>query len=161
MVIVLTAMLPLRGESVKYAETKMGRVFILRMEDGDILNETVEAFATDQGIERGLVFYVGGVAEGSSVVVGPSRAHDHVVPLLHSLAGAQEAFAVGTVFPNEENKPVLHMHAASGREGGATVGCTRAGVETWLTGEVVLVELVGGPAHRKVDPSTGFELLEV
>jgi predicted DNA-binding protein with PD1-like motif len=53
------------------------------------------------------------------------------------------------------------MHAASGREGGATVGCTRAGVETWLIGEVVLLELLGSLSHRRVDSSTGFELLEM
>ena len=43
------------------------------------------------------------------------------------------------------------MHAAAGREGRATVGCTRAGVDVWLVGEVVLLEILGAerPGGRK------------
>jgi predicted DNA-binding protein with PD1-like motif len=147
---------------MKYSESKIGRVFILRMEDGDTLNDSLEAFAQEHGIERALAFYVGGVADGSKVVVGPDEAEvNAVLPLVHVLRGAQEAFAVGTLFPNEDGRPVLHMHTASGREGGATVGCTRAGLRTWLVGEVVMVEIVGTGAQRKLDQSSGFELLEV
>ena len=147
---------------MKYSESQMGRVFVLRMEDGDTINDTVEAFSAEKGIASALVFYVGGVAANSTVVVGPSTdAVEGIVPLMHTFSEPHESFAVGTVFPNEDGRPVLHMHAASGREGGATVGCTRAGVQTWLIGEVVIVELLGASAHRKIDPSSGFELLEV
>jgi len=147
---------------LKYGESTVGRVFILRMEDGDALNDTIEAFDLEKGVDRALVFFLGGVAEGSTVVVGPTvEPSDKIVPLLYTLSAPHESLAVGTVFPNEEGKPVLHMHAASGREGGATVGCTRAGVETWLIGEVVLLELLGSLSHRRVDSSTGFELLEM
>jgi predicted DNA-binding protein with PD1-like motif len=147
---------------VKYSESKMGRVFVLRMEDGDMLNDTLEAFAQEHGVERALAFYVGGVADGSKVVVGPDEASpDVMVALVHALSGSQEAFCVGTLFPNEAGEPVLHMHTASGREGGATVGCTRAGVQTWLVGEVVMIEIVGTQAMRKLDQATGFQLLEI
>ncbi len=92
----------------------------------------------------------------------PTQARDDaVVPLFHTLAGAHETFAVGTLFPNEAGEPVLHMHAACGREGDAAVGCTRAGLETWLIGEVVLIEITGTEASRRRDPVTGFELLEL
>ncbi len=53
------------------------------------------------------------------------------------------------------------MHAASGREGEATVGCTRAGLQTWLVGEVVLLEILGTDAHRELDEVSGFQLLTV
>jgi predicted DNA-binding protein with PD1-like motif len=53
------------------------------------------------------------------------------------------------------------MHAAAGREGDATVGCTRAGLETWLVGEVVLLEILGTDARREFDPASGFELLSL
>ena len=56
---------------------------------------------------------------------------------------------------------MLHMHAAAGREGRATVGCTRAGVDVWLVGEVVLLEILGTEARRRKDPQTGFQLLTV
>jgi len=147
---------------VRYSEGSIGRVFVLRLEDGDLLNDTLERFAADRGVERGLAFYLGGSADGSRVVVGPDVAHeDGIVALVHTLAGPQEVLAVGTIFPDEQGKPSVHMHAASGRERAATVGCTRAGLRTWLVGEVVLLEISGSTAHRETDAASGFELLEL
>ncbi|MBC7292549.1 MAG: hypothetical protein H5T84_00335 [Thermoleophilia bacterium] len=68
---------------------------------------------------------------------------------------------MGTLIADEAGQPILHMHAAAGREGTATVGCTRAGMKTWLVGEVVILEILGTQAFRKVDPATGFQLLSV
>lgn len=147
---------------MRYTEGSMGRVFVLRLEDGDPLNTTVEAFAREHGVQRGMAFYVGGGAPRTGLVVGPdvTRA-DGIIPLFHTLEVPHETFAVGTLFPNEAGEPSLHMHAACGREGGATVGCTRAGLQTWLIGEIVLVEIAGAEGERKVDPVSGFELLEL
>jgi predicted DNA-binding protein with PD1-like motif len=146
---------------MRYTEGTMGRVFILRLEDGEVLNDTIEAFACEHGVYRALVTYLGGSADGSKVVVGPDATrHEAVIPLTYAMAGAREVLAVGTLIPNEAGRPVLHMHAAAGREGGATVGCTRAGVEVWLVGEVVIQEIVGATAERVTDPATGFGLLQ-
>ncbi len=143
-----------------YTEGRMGRVFVLRLEDGERLNDTLETFARQQNLSHALAFYLGGSAGGSKVVVGPDASRtDNVVPLIHMLTGAQEVLAVGTLIPDEAGEPVLHMHAAAGREGRATVGCTRAGVDVWLVGEVVLLEIVGSVALRRKDPETGFQLL--
>jgi predicted DNA-binding protein with PD1-like motif len=151
-----------RRQEMKYTQGAVGRIFVLRLEDGDLLNDTLETFAREQGIKRGVAFYLGGSADGSKVVVGPDAARsDAIVPLVHVLTGAQEAFAVGTIFPGEDGAPTLHMHAASGREGEATVGCTRAGLQTWLVGEAVLLEILGTDAHRELDEVSGFQLLTV
>jgi predicted DNA-binding protein with PD1-like motif len=145
---------------VKYSQGSIGRVFVLRMEDGELLNDTLETFAAEHDVKRGLAFYLGGSADGSRMVVGPDAARDDaVIALVHTLTGPREAFAVGTLFPDEAGRPSVHMHAACGREGGATVGCTRAGFETWLVGEVVLLEILGSEARRTVDAATGFDLL--
>jgi uncharacterized protein len=145
-----------------YSEGKMGRVFVLRLEDGERLNDTLEAFAREQNLAHALAFYLGGSATGSKMVVGPDAARaDAVVPIIHMLQGSQEVLAVGTLIPDEHGVPVLHMHAASGREGRATVGCTRAGVDVWLVGEVVLLEITGTTSQRRKDPVTGFQLLTV
>jgi predicted DNA-binding protein with PD1-like motif len=147
---------------MQFTEGRMGRVFVLRLEDGERLNDTLEAFARQQGIAHGLAFYLGGSAAGSQVVVGPEAGRlDAIVPLIHKLSGSQEVLALGTLIPDAAGTPVLHMHAAAGREGRATVGCTRAGVDVWLVGEVVLLEILGPAARRQKDPGTGFELLTV
>jgi predicted DNA-binding protein with PD1-like motif len=147
---------------MQFTEGTIGRVFILRLEDGEVLNETIEAFARQQEVQRALVTFLGGSADGSRVVVGPDETRPHeVIPLQHSLQGAHEVLALGTLIPDENGLPVLHMHAAAGREGDATVGCTRAGVQVWLVGEVVVQEILGGSARRVTDPATGFGLLAV
>jgi uncharacterized protein len=147
---------------MQYTEGSMGRVFVLRLEDGERLNDTLEAFARNHSLAHALAFYLGGSASGSTVVVGPDTERtDAVVPLLHMLQGSQEVLALGTLVPDEAGAPVLHMHAAAGREGQATVGCTRAGVDVWLVGEVVLLEILGPEARRQKDPQTGFQLLTV
>lgn len=147
---------------MRYTEGAIGRVFILRLEDGEVLNDTIEAFARSKAIARAFVSFLGGSADGSKVVVGPDAGRtDAIVPLVHDLPGHREVLALGTLIPNEAGDPVLHMHAAAGREGGATVGCTRAGMMVWLVGEVVIQEIVGASAERVLDPATGFELLEM
>jgi uncharacterized protein len=147
---------------MKYSQGSQGRVFVLRLEDGEVLNDAIEAFARQQNVARAVVFYLGGSAAGSKLVCGPEDGDgEAIVPIVHTLAGVREALAVGTLFPNEAGGPALHMHAATGREGGATVGCTRAGLETWLVGEVVMLEIVGSEAHREFDRESGFELLSL
>ncbi|MHC1744078.1 MAG: PPC domain-containing DNA-binding protein [Syntrophobacteraceae bacterium] len=145
---------------MQYSEAKIGRVFVMRLEDGERLPETIESFAREHQVESGMVILIGGVGDGSRMVVGPERESGRgVVPLVHVLTGIQEILAVGTLFPDESGNPMLHMHGATGREGGAAVGCTRAGMEVWLVGEVILLEMVGSGGVRRKDPGTGFQLL--
>jgi predicted DNA-binding protein with PD1-like motif len=147
---------------MQYTEGRFGRVFILRLEDGERLNDTIENFAKGQKLSHGLAFFLGGAGDGSKVVVGPEAGRADIIPMIYTLRESQEVLALGTIFPNESGEPVLHMHAAAGREGRATVGCTRAGLGVWLTGEVVLLEIMGTEAaQRQKDPATGFQLLTI
>jgi len=88
------------------------------------ISDTIEAFARAQDLQEAMVIYVGGARDGSRLVVGPDAGRpEAIVPLVHTLTGIQEVLGVGTLFPNEAGEPVLHLHAAAGREGRATVGC--------------------------------------
>jgi predicted DNA-binding protein with PD1-like motif len=77
------------------------------------------------------------------------------------LRGVHEAAGVGTIFPDEKGRPVLHMHAALGRDDRTVAGCIRRGVKTWVVLEAILVEIVGNDAVRRADPATGFDLLQI
>lgn len=146
---------------MQYGEGKLGRIFALRLEEGERLNETIEAFARERAIEGAMVLYLGGATHGSRMVVGPEENRgEAIVPLIYPLSGIQEVLAVGTLFPNESGDPSLHLHAATGREGRASVGCTRAGVDVWLVGEVILLEILGTQGQRRKDPQSGFQLLQ-
>ena len=146
---------------MKYSTAQPGRIFVLRLEDGDVLHETLEAFARAQSIRAAALIALGGADEGSKLVVGPedSRARpvtamEHVLPAVHEIAG------VGTIFPDADGQPVLHMHVAGGRTDKAVAGCVRRGVTVWQVTEVVLWELTGSTAHRVLDPAIGFALLQ-
>jgi predicted DNA-binding protein with PD1-like motif len=146
---------------MKYSQAKMGRVFVLRLEDGEILHEAIEKFAREHDLKAAAVLAVGGAAGGSRLVVGPEDGEARPVnPLEHALSGVHEIAGVGTVFPDEKGDPILHMHAACGREASTVTGCIRAGVETWQVLEVILIELSGSSAVRRLDPPTGFKLLD-
>jgi len=144
---------------MKIAEGQIGRVFVLRLEDGDRLPDCVEAFAAERGVAQGFCALVGGVGSGR-IVVGPQDgAAMPPVPVLTELLGAHEAAAVGTLFPDETGRPKLHMHATFGRGDTVKTGCIRPGIDIWTIGEFVLIELTGLDLIRKRDAATGFELL--
>ena len=95
------------------------------------------------------------------VVVGPKNGEAFPPePVVTLLSGVHEICGVGTIFLNEEGKPKLHMHASFGRGKKAVTGCVRLGIDVWQIGEVVMLELAGASAKRKVDKDTGFELLD-
>ncbi len=146
---------------MKYGEARAGRIFVLRLEDGEILHEVVEQFARDHAIRAATVIAVGGADEGSRLVVGPavSRCAPPIAPLIGTLAGVHELAGVGTLFPDDQDAPILHMHLAAGRADRTVTGCVREGVKVWHVCEVVIQEL-DGPGRRVPDPKTGFKLLD-
>ena len=144
---------------MKVAEGTIGRVFVLRLEEGDQLPGCVERFAAERGVTQGFCAFVGGVG-GGTIVVGPQDTVSMPpVPVLLDLLGAHEAAAVGTLFPDEAGQPKLHMHATFGRGEETKTGCIRPGIDIWTIGEFVLIELAGIDLARKRDAATGFELL--
>lgn len=145
---------------MQYREGSIGRVFALKLDEGERLPDVIEEFAASHKIEAGMVLILGGADDKSRLIVGPEEGHgDKIIPITYLLSGVHEIMGVGTLYPNESGKPVLHMHVAAGREGNASVGCTRAGVEIWLIGEVVILEIKGLQGERKLDLNSGFGLL--
>ena len=142
-------------------EGKIGRVFIIRLEDGDMLPGCLEEFARKKGVKTGFVLLVGGIG-GGQIVVGP-RYSDIMPPdpMLIPVDGAHEVAAVGVLAPGEDGEIVLHIHGALGRSGQTKTGCLRPGVSTWLVGEAIMYEITGVNARRVKDGKSGFALLEV
>ena len=147
---------------MQFTEGKFGRVFVLRLHDGDRLPEVLESFAVNKKVSMALCFFLGGAKENSRVVVGPKDCYNlPPEPMVTLLEGIHEACGVGTIFSDETGKPRLHMHTSFGRNENTITGCVRMGVEVWQIGEVVLLELTGATAHRAKDKDTGFDFLEV
>ncbi len=145
---------------MKASEGRIGRVFVIRLEDGDVVPHCIERFAEQHGVSVGHVILVGGIGSGD-VVVGPRCSEEMPPePMLLPIDGVHEVVGVGVLAPGEDGKPILHIHAALGRAGQTMSGCLRQGVTTWLVGEVILYEILGVDVARVKDEQSGFVLLE-
>ena len=146
---------------MKASEGRIGRVFVLRLEDGDVIPDCIESFAAEKKIITGQVILVGGVG-GGKIVVGPEDSKEMPPqPVLLPVNGAHEVVGVGIIAPDKDGKPVLHIHASLGRSDKALTGCLRPGVSTWLVGEAIIYEILGAKAARLPDPKSGFDLMEM
>jgi len=145
---------------MKYAEAQQGRIFVIRLEDGEIVHEEIEGFARRHSITAAALIAVGAADGGSRLVVGPEAGDARPVhPLELVLDNVHEIAGTGTLFPDEDGHPVLHMHMACGRQGGAVTGCIRSGVRVWQVMEFVLIELTGITGRRVSQSDLGFQLL--
>lgn len=145
---------------MKHSQAQLGRIFVIRLEDGDIVHEEIERFAREESIEAASLIVLGGADQESTLVVGPKHGRTTPpVPMEHVLDNVHEVAGAGTLFPDDEGNPVLHMHVACGRTSSTITGCVRRGVKVWQVMEIVLFELVDTTAVRRLDPKTGFALL--
>lgn len=146
---------------MKFSEARTGRVFVIRLEDGEIVHECIERFAAAHGVTHAALTMHGGGDQGSVLVTGPKEARcpPPIAPQTTVLDGVHEVVGTGSLFPDEKGQPILHVHLACGRGDRTVTGCIRTGVKTWHVMEVILFELVGCTARRRPDAATGFELL--
>ncbi len=147
---------------MKYTEAVLNRIFILRLEHGDKLPDTIENFAKKKSILRGICILVGGVDKGSKIVVGPEDGDKTPpIPMIDILDRVNEIAGIGTIFPDEKGTPILHMHAACGRKKKTQTGCIRPGIKIWHIGEVIIMELNNSDTFRIKDNKLGFQMLEI
>ena len=147
---------------MKFSECKPGRIFVLCLENGDIVHQEIEQFARDQSIAAASLIIIGGADKGSKLIAGPERADEVPVTSLEVvLENVHEIAGTGTLFPDGQGNPVLHLHMACGRKSSTRTGCIRRGVRVWHIMEVVLFELLESKGKREFDPETGFTLLKL
>ncbi len=147
---------------MKYTEGEIGRIFVVRLEDGDIVHECLERLAERENIRAAAIIAVGGADRGSRLVVGPRCSRDEfpVNPMTHTLKDAAEIAGTGTIFEDEHGKPLVHMHMACGRNDITVTGCIRNGVKVWHIMEMTIIEIKDARATRILDEKLGFKLLE-
>jgi predicted DNA-binding protein with PD1-like motif len=142
------------------SEGHIGRVFVIRLEEGDVLPESLERFAQDNRVSVGHVVLIGGIGKGQ-IVVGPRVSDERPPdPMLLPVDGAHEVVGIGVIAPGEDGKSTLHIHASLGRSGNTMTGCLRPGVSTWLVGEAILYEILEAKVARVRDSESGLPLLQ-
>jgi predicted DNA-binding protein with PD1-like motif len=145
---------------MRYSEARLGRLFVVRLEDGDVVHECLEALARAENLRAASITILGGMDEGSRLVVGPKESRVvPVQPMSRDVDDVREVVGAGTLFPDQQGNPVVHLHMACGREDHTLTGCIRLGVRVWHVMEAIVVELLDTEATRRLDAATGFELL--
>ena len=90
---------------MKSTEGRIGRVFVLRLEDGDVMPTCLERFAEEKSIKAGHVILIGGIG-GGEVVSGPRDSEARVPdPMLLPVDGAHEVVGLGILTPGDDGKP--------------------------------------------------------
>jgi len=141
---------------MQYAEGQVGRVFVVRIDDGEDFLDSMRRFITDKGIQSGSVTFLGALMNGR-MVTGPEEPVIPPVPHFVMFEGGWEVFGVGTIYPGEGG-PHMHYHASVGRAGHALTGCLREKATTYLIVEAVIIEFTGLAGRREFDERTQMNL---
>ncbi len=138
---------------MEYASGTVGRVFLVRVDHGEDPLAAIAEVAEQEEVGAGLVLLLGALETGR-MVEGPETLAFPPVPVATAFADGREVLGIGNL-TREEGRPVVHLHAATGRAGTTAVGCLRGDARAYATVEVVLFELALGAVRRR-DPATGI-----
>lgn len=141
---------------MQYTEGQLGRVFVVRIDDGEDMITSLRQFIDEKAIQAGSVIFLGALMEGK-MVTGPEEPVIPPVPHFVYFEGGWEVFGVGTIYPGEGG-PHIHYHASVGRAGHALTGCLREKATTYLIVEAVIYEITGLSARREFDEKTQLHL---
>ena len=134
---------------MQYTEGQLGRVFVVRIDDGEDMLISLHQFIKDKSIQAGSIVFLGALMNGR-MVTGPEEPVIPPVPHFVMFEGGWEVFGVGTIYPGEAG-PHIHYHASVGRSGHALTGCLREKAITYLIIEAVILEFTGLSARRDYD----------
>ncbi|MHC4694985.1 MAG: PPC domain-containing DNA-binding protein [Planctomycetota bacterium] len=143
---------------MEYKVGKAGRIIAARLFEGEDIYESIESIAREENIKAAAVLITGGFRK-ADVVVGPKEEKPRIIGNFKPFAGPGEVLGVGTIYPDDK-QPKLHIHTAIGKENQVMVGCPRGGASTFLILEVTIIEIDEVEAGRKLDESTGLNLLK-
>ncbi|MBL7069262.1 MAG: DUF296 domain-containing protein [Candidatus Omnitrophica bacterium] len=144
---------------MKYTKGRIGRVFILKFDDGDILLDKLKAFAKKEKVKAATIMFIGALKKGD-LVTGPKKPVLPPLPNKVAFKDAWETLGIGTIFANAKG-PQLHIHGAMGKKLKALTGCIRGKSEVFLVIEAIVFELKDVKATKGFDPKTGLNLLKV
>lgn len=141
---------------MQYSEGNIGRVFVLRIDDGEDLIESLKKFVRAKGVESCMALFIGALKEGRAVT-GPQMPTIPPVPHWEEYKDGWEVFGMATIYPSAEG-PRLHIHSTIGKGREALLGCIREKAGVYLVVEAVLLEFMGLNVRREWDKRTELYL---
>lgn len=144
---------------MKYTKGSVGRVFLLKFEDNDILIDKLGVFAKKERIKAATMIFIGALRKGD-LVTGPRRPVIPPQPNKVVFKDGWEVMGIGTIFMNSKG-PQIHIHSSMGKKNKSLTGCVRGKSRVFLVIEAVVFELKGVKAGKDIDLSTGLNLLNI
>ncbi len=144
---------------MKYTKGSIGRVFLLKFEDNDILIDRLSDFAIKERIKAATMIFIGAFRKGD-LVTGPKKPVIPPQPNKMTFKDGWETMGIGTIFTNAKG-PQIHIHASMGKKKKVLTGCLRGKSKVFLVIEAIVLELKGVKASKEIDPKTSLNLLRV
>jgi len=144
---------------MKYTKGSIGRVFVLKFDDGDILLKELSAFVKKEKLKAATITFIGALKKGD-LVTGPKKPVIPPQPNTVYFKDAWETLGAGTIFTNAKG-PQIHIHTAMGKKLKTLAGCIRGESEVFLVIEAIVFELKGVKATKEFDKKTGLNLLKI
>ncbi len=141
---------------MQYSEGSLGRVFVLRIDDGEDLIESLRKFVQHKGVKSCMALFIGALKEGRAVT-GPEQPTIPPVPHFEEYRDGWEVFGMATIYPSSEGLKI-HIHSAMGKGREALLGCVREKASVYLVIEAVLLEFSGLNVRREWDEKTELYL---
>ncbi|HVP93953.1 MAG TPA: PPC domain-containing DNA-binding protein [Methanoregulaceae archaeon] len=141
---------------MQYAEGKPGRIFLLRIDDGEDLIKTLQDFIARHNVHCGHIRFIGALLSGQ-IVTGPEKPVLPPNPHFETFSGGWEVIGMATISPGDDS-PHLHLHASIGRGDRVLTGCLRGTIRTYIVVEAVISEITGIEIKREEDAKTGLVL---
>ena len=142
---------------MEYEKGAIGRVFVVRFDEGDDFLGGLEELAVNEKIHCGWFHVLGGL-RNAGVVIGPKKPVMPPEPVWSEVSGAKEVLGTGSIFW-EEDKPKIHLHAALGDHGDTLTACVRKNTKVYLVLEVYIIEVKDISASRPWYEEGGFNRL--
>src|SRR6266496_3214201 len=98
---------------MQYRTGSMGRVMVVKYEDGDDLVEGILEVAKKEDVKAGFFFLLGGMRQ-AGMVCGPEEPVLPPVPMWQSFADGREVLGIGSIF-TKDGAPAVHLHGAVGK----------------------------------------------
>ncbi len=144
---------------MKYTQGIIGRVFLVKFENNDILIPDLSALARKEKIKAATLIFIGALRKGD-LVTGPKKPVIPPEPNKLVFKDGWEVMGIGTLFTNSKG-PQIHIHASMGKKNKVLTGCVRGNSKVFLVIEAVILELKGVKAQKDIDPKTGLNLLKI
>lgn len=144
---------------MNYTKGKIGRVFLLKFNDDDVLLDELDRFARKEKLKAASLVFLGALKKGD-LVTGPKKPVIPPEPNWTNFKDAWEVMGIGTIFANRSG-PQIHIHTSMGKSTKTLTGCVRKKSKVFLVIEAVVFELKGIKATKAIDPKTGLNLLKI